>query len=186
MLIYLPCSKWLLFIVGLEQQVVVEQSHFLKEIKCKNQRRENQRVNFEICNLPAFFVKNLRKFSKLVKSSRLINFLPRDWKLMEMSSKESTTTNSSDGAGTHHSQRADSVPRSDHRSLLMKRKSSIPISASSVRSRSSCGDSIGGSSRTSKPPVTVTYKSVTTSGKMFSKKTTSVDCGVFVKDPGLV
>ena len=29
---------------------------------------------------------------------------------MEMSSKESTTTNSSDGAGTHHSR--DSVPRS--------------------------------------------------------------------------
>lgn len=151
--------------------------------------RENQRI-FEK-SLRSVILLSLKE-EKLVKR-RLINFreaVKKLRKLMEMSSKESTTTNSSDGAGTHHS-RGDSVPRSsmDHRSLLMKRKSSssIPISASSIRSRSSCGDSIGGSSRnTHKPPVTVTYKSVTTSGKMFSKKTTSVDCGVFVKDPGLV
>ena len=34
---------------------------------------------------------------------------------MEMSSKASTTTNSSDGAGTHHSR--DSVPRSQSQSI---------------------------------------------------------------------
>ena len=75
---------------------------------------------------------------------------------------------------------------SDHHkpSMLRARKSSIPIShSSSVRSRSSCdGSSIGSSS--SQRPLTVTYKNITTSGMLFSKKTTSVDCGVYVKDPG--
>ena len=80
-----------------------------------------------------------------------------------------------------------SVPATEHHrlSMLRVRKSSIPIShSSSVRSRSSCdgGSSIGSSA--SQRPLTVTYKNVTTSGMLFSKKTTSVDCGVYVKDPG--
>ena len=117
-------------------------------------------------------------------------------KFPKMSSKESTTTNSSDGTGTHHSLRSDSVPRSfmsapavvqqDHHHRNHKNahhKHHYQATANSVRSRSSIGDGSIGSSASQKP-VTVTYKSVTTSGMLFSKKTTSVDCGVFVKDPG--
>ena len=110
------------------------------------------------------------------------------------SSQEST--NSSDGAGTHSSlvtrditrdiTRGDSYPRSirsytapplDRQQNFKMRKSSV----ASVRSRSS-GSSLGSSA--SQKPLTVTYKSVTTTGKLFSKKTTSVDCGAFVKDSG--
>ena len=105
-----------------------------------------------------------------------------------MSSKESTTTNSSDGAGTHHS-RDNSVPSAIYEKLqpqnkLQKfRKTSLPTYGSpSLRSRSSGGSSLGSS--VSQRPMTVTYKSVTTSGMLFKKKTTSVDCGVFIKDPG--
>ena len=108
-----------------------------------------------------------------------------------MSSKESTTTNSSDGAGTHHS-RDNSVARSIRSGSgpglnsrqMMRALHSEPRSIRSVRSRSSCGDGSSIGSSQSQKPLKVTYKSVTTSGMLFSKKTTSVDCGIFVKDPG--
>lgn len=54
--------------------------------------------------------------------------------------------------------------------------------AQSIRSRSSGDGSSIGSSQ-SQRPMTVTYKSKTTTGMLFSKKTTSVDCGRFIKEP---
>ena len=108
---------------------------------------------------------------------------------MKMSSKESTTTNSSDGAGTHHSR--ESVSRSaqhiyanlePHPRLMSQNYAR----KTSIRSGKSSGDGSSLGSSKSQKPMTVTYKSVTTSGKLFSKKTTSVDCGVFVKDAGYV
>ena len=111
-----------------------------------------------------------------------------------MSSKESTTTNSSDGGGTaHHSLRGESVQRSLRSSTLppsdrnaimppLSRSYRKPSNALSIRSRSSGDGSSIGSSQ-SQRPMTVTYKSKTTTGMLFSKKTTTVDCGVFVKEP---
>ena len=98
-------------------------------------------------------------------------------KYIKMSSSPEGT-NSSDGTGTFtRAVRSSTAPPLDRQQLLkMHRK------PSSVRSRSSGGSSLGSSA--SQKPMTVTYKSVTTSGKLFSKKTTSVDCGAFVKDSG--
>ena len=113
-------------------------------------------------------------------------WFPAPLNLKKMSSKESTTTNSSDGGGTHHSResmqrslRSSTLPPSDRNLFL---RSHRKISAQSVRSRSSGDGSSIGSSQ-SQRPMTVTYKSKTTSGMLFSKKTTSVDCGVFIKEP---
>ena len=114
--------------------------------------------------------------------------------MKKMSSKESTTTNSSDGGGTaYHSLRGESVQRSLRSSTLppsdrnaimppLSRSYRKPSNALSIRSRSSGDGSSIGSSQ-SQRPMTVTYKSKTTSGMLFSKKTTTVDCGVFVKEP---
>jgi hypothetical protein len=116
----------------------------------------------------------------------------KEKKSVKMSSKESTTTNSSDGAGTSHHSGHSSVPRSvrsatlppsDRNPLYRLRKTSIPIShSSSIRSRSSGGSSLGSSQ--SQRPVTVTYKTKTTSGMLFQKKTTSVNDGVYLKETG--
>ena len=123
----------------------------------------------------------------------------------KMSSKESTTTNSSDGGGTHHSSsynirgesvsrslRSSTLPPSDRNNMVMPNNSvigsdrGVPLRslrmAQSIRSRSSGDGSSIGSSQ-SQRPMTVTYKSKTTTGMLFSKKTTSVDCGRFIKEP---
>ena len=81
------------------------------------------------------------------------------------------------------------IPLRNKESLFLKESlrhnnkpgGSIPM-AQSIRSRSSGDGSSIGSSQ-SQRPMTVTYKSKTTTGMLFSKKTTSVDCGRFIKEP---
>ena len=85
--------------------------------------------------------------------------------------------------------RGGAIPLRNKESLFLKeslRHNNKPggsiTMAQSIRSRSSGDGSSIGSSQ-SQRPMTVTYKSKTTTGMLFSKKTTSVDCGRFIKEP---